>query len=90
MQLVVSLAALALLVLIVFALLLMVLGIARYAGFLGQANGKPDALVRSLQFIAFSPIEKELSFGRVFAVASMISVGIILVVFVSIFLKSAL
>jgi hypothetical protein len=74
-----------LLVLFVFALLLMVISLIRYADYLLNENSKYysqlERSIRALRFIAYANISGHLSYAKVFLVAVFISLLIMLAIF---------
>lgn len=79
---------LALLVLFVFAVLLMVIVLIRYAGFLlgeySKDHSQLDRSIRAIRFIAYENISGRLSYVKVFLLSVVISILIMLSIFLPI------
>ena len=85
MDILISVIPFILLVLFVFAILLMVIGLGRYAGYLTQENAKHrsqlESVITAFKFVAFTNISGRLSFFKAFLTSVFVSLLIVLGLF---------
>ena len=85
MEILIRIIPLALLVLFVFAVLLLVIALIRYAGFLSSENPKGQSQlersIHAIRFIAYENISGRLSYLKVFLLSVFISLLIMLAIF---------